>query len=121
MKKTSEITLEFKMVTHSASILFIPLILGVFISRENTLSVTGATILFFTIYTFSLYLFAGGFEWELEEISRTRYLLFFFLSGFFWGIILYSFWYVIRRLEAKLFDIPFDIARGMLLYKANNK
>jgi hypothetical protein len=97
MRESAEMTQQFKLVTHTLSILLIPLTLGVLISSQNGLVKTASSVLFLTAYISMLYGIAGGFDWKLEEISRLRLFLFLLFSGFGFGLFLYVIWYVIRR------------------------
>jgi hypothetical protein len=114
MRESAEMTQQFKLVTHTLSILLIPLTLGVLISSQNGLVKTASSVLFLTAYISMLYGIAGGFDWKLEEISRLRLFLFLLFSGFGFGLFLYVIWYVIRRFTSSFFSLSFQTSKGKL-------
>ncbi len=109
-----KITQGLKTATHVASIFSPPLFLGIFISTQNGFTRTGVGIIAFAVYVALLYGVAGGFDWKLEEISRIRLFFFLALSGFYFGVLLYGLWYMIRKFEADMFNIQFEVMKGKL-------
>ncbi|MBI5954644.1 MAG: hypothetical protein HY865_23555 [Chloroflexi bacterium] len=112
--KDSEITHELKIATHVVSIFIIPLLFGILALSQNDITKTSVVILGSAAYIFILYSVAGGFNWKLEEISRLRLFLFLALSGLYLGIFLYGVWYVIRKFESDMFNIPFNSIKGRM-------
>lgn len=113
--KNDEITPGLKIATHITSIFSLPLFLGIFIASQNSFARTSVGIIGLALLVLLLYGIAGGFDWKLEEIPRFRLFFFLALSGFYLGIFLYGLWYVIRKFEADMFNIHFEIMKGKLL------
>lgn len=112
--KDKEITQGLKTITHVASIFIIPLSLILLTLGQNSIAKTIVMVLGLAFYILILYGVAGGFNWEVEEISRFRLLLFLALSGFYFGIFLYGVWYVVRKFEADMFNTSFNAMKGNL-------
>ena len=62
-----------------------------------------------------LYYVAGGFDWQQERLSAIRGLLFFILSGFVAGLLLYAYWFIVRYFIAMVTKLPYSDIKGKLL------
>ena len=61
------------------------------------------------------YALGGGLEWSDNGLPLIRKLLFWVLSLGVYGALFYGEWMLIRYVMAKIYKIPFEVARGRLL------
>jgi len=112
---------KFIIIVHLLSVFLPPLIFTttIVLSVGNLSPAQLFTDLWVTLlvaaWFFLYYLLAGGMEWKTQKLPLWRMILFWLLTDFVLGLILYGIWYLIRYLMAKSLKIPMTIARGHLL------
>ena len=110
-----EVPESIKRIIHAFSILLFPVFFSikVLIEGDSAISVFFYLLLCSIPFTLAYYI-AGGFNWKRERLSTFNIILYLFLTFFFWGLVLYAYWYLVRFIVSKLSNTPLSALKGKM-------